>query len=463
VAGSDTEPKGVFNAPQVVQSSPEAAIRSLWGHRCTGIPLPDDNPAESYRPPIDQLTEDFFHGGMLMAQGRRSGTGSGDQAELSSSGSGVPQGVPGRHRGGAWSVSTGASLCSSASSAGSTSTGSRGRRGLPTPKSVGSPLNAGGEHRRGGQQQQQGSLMQEKSKISPVSRHQITGSTTATPGSSSPHGSSASTVVPIAAGASSSREGGTPVATHTPQGGAGHAAPGASTHGRAVGSRDGSRGSSPWHLPSPMSELSTASDRVNSSQPSGSDSCGENHMMPVDGGAGPCSFNELCASEDPRDSHSGDSHWPRSTQPSDSDCTTPRSHDLGPNSAQEERDRGGTKDPQHALWENIKCEMARVELSRDRMPRRLDITQSPGSAGGMGNFREAVGMNESGPVIPFGHGARRDANAAAASLPGSFNPMPRASGVNEGNSQHGFTIGTGDTPQSSRSRRHRGNKQHGKP
>ena len=31
----------------------------------------------------------------------------------------------------------------------------------------------------------------------------------------------------------------------------------------------------PWHLPSPMSELSTASERLNSSQPSGSDSCGE--------------------------------------------------------------------------------------------------------------------------------------------------------------------------------------------
>jgi hypothetical protein len=145
-----------------------------------------------------------------------------------------------------------------------------------------------------------------------------------------------------------------------------------------------------------MSELSTASDRVNSSQPSGSDSCGEN-LMPHDGGG------QVSSGEDP--SHS-DGHWPRSAshQPSDSDGTmTPRSHDtVGTNPAGEER--GAAKDPRDALWENIKSEMARVELSRDRMTRRLDITQSPGSTGAMANFREKMGMNESGPVIPFGHG-----------------------------------------------------------
>lgn len=81
---------------------------------------------------------------------------------------------------------------------------------------------------------------------------------------------------------------------------------------------------------------------------------------------------------------------------------TPQSHDTkGTNQAEEERNAG--KDPREALWENIKKEMARVELSRDRLPRRLDITQSPGNAGHVGNFREKMGMNESGPVIPFGN------------------------------------------------------------
>merc|ERR1719321_870237 len=87
---------------------------------------------------------------------------------------------------------------------------------------------------------------------------------------------------------------------HTPQGGAPHTAGAPPRIGACTGgSRDGSRGSSPWHLPSPMSELSTASDRVNSSQPSGSDSCGEN-LMPHDGGG------QVSSGEDP--SHS-DGHW----------------------------------------------------------------------------------------------------------------------------------------------------------
>lgn len=43
--------------------------------------------------------------------------------------------------------------------------------------------------------------------------------------------------------------------------------------------------------------------------------------------------------------------------------------------------------------------MSRVELGRDRLVRRPDM-QSPGSAGATGTFREAIGMNENGPVIP---------------------------------------------------------------
>lgn len=176
--------------------------------------------------------------------------------------------------------------------------------------------------------------------------------------------------------------------THTPQGGIPHTA-------QRLG---GSRGSSPWNLPSPMSELSTASERINSSQLSGSDSCGETALRHEGG--------EL-SGEDPSQS---DSHW-RSHQPSDSDGTlTPGSHDpIGAQRIEEEQ-KYDAQQAQQALWENIKSEMARVELSRDRLPRRFDITQSPGSANTMGNFREKVGMNESGPVIPFGQATRRDPN-----------------------------------------------------
>ena len=42
--------------------------------------------------------------------------------------------------------------------------------------------------------------------------------------------------------------------------------------------------------------------------------------------------------------------------------------------------------------------MSRVELGRDRLVRRPDM-QSPAGAA-TGTFREAIGMNENGPVIP---------------------------------------------------------------
>lgn len=402
---------------------PEAVLRGLWGHYCQGVPLPDDNPAESYRPPIDQLSEDFFRGidrqqmmanNQAASQRRRQG---GEQADP-----GV--GSPGSQklRVGARSGSTGASFCSSASSTGSTPTQGygRGRRGITSPFSGGSPLSTSGSQRRS---QPHAQHVQDQSKNVTSGRMQYPGAsgTPASYGASplpqggSPHGS-----VQAAGGVTS----GTPVSTtHTPQGVIPHTAI-TGAHARTsgactAGSRDGSRGSSPWHLPSPMSELSTVgSDRVNSSQPSGSDSCGE-HIFPLAGTQ--CSFDDChFYGEDPSQSDTMRSH-----QPSDSDGTmTPRSLDTAGNgsSARAEEER---KDPQHALWENIKSEMARVELSRDRLPRRLDITQSPGSGTAMGNFREKMGMNESGPVVP----ARRDANATGAGAPGYgvFSPPYRGS------------------------------------
>jgi len=155
-----------------------------------------------------------------------------------------------------------------------------------------------------------------------------------------------------------------------------------------------------------MSELSTASDRMNSSQPSGSDSCGENPLPQYEGAQ--CNFDgwEVLGGED--HSQSDGVSQLRSAQ-SDSDCTTPRSNDA-PTSAQDERGTG--KDSQQPRWENIP-QLSRMQLSRGRLHRGdADVTQSPGSMGAMGNFREKVGMNEGGPVTPFGTGARREARIA---------------------------------------------------
>lgn len=178
-------------------------------------------------------------------------------------------------------------------------------------------------------------------------------------------------------------------------------------------------------------------------------------MLPYEGAQ--CNFDE-CTFEDP--SQSDTPHWRRSTHLSDSDCTTPRSHDAaGPARTEEE---GGRR------WENIeslKSEIARVELSRDRLPRRLDVAQSPGGAGAMGNFREAVGMNESGPVVPFGHAARREAfgfrmaphvagEAGAAPGYGQFGPLPRTASV-----ENRFA-GSGGSAAPSPHTRRRGRRQH---
>merc|ERR1719253_754783 len=178
-----------------------------------------------------------------------------------------------------------------------------------------------------------------------MGRHQVSGAST-TP-AVSPHGSSMSSVsgVPQGSGAG----------VHTPhRHGASSGASGvAIAHRRTEGTREGSRGSSPWYLPSPMSDMSTASDRLQSSGvPSGEDSCGNSYSD------GPhCNFDD-CAF-DP--SQSDTPHWR-----SDSDCATPRSHDTAGHPR-------GTKDSQHAGypagWEGIESGIARLQLSRDRLPR----------------------------------------------------------------------------------------------
>jgi hypothetical protein len=207
--------------------------------------------------------------------------------------------------------------------------------------------------------------------------------------------------------------------------------------------QDGSRGSSPWHLPSPMSQMSTASDRLQSSQPSGSDSCGW--------GGSVCNFDG-CASEDHSLSDTSGSHWPRSAQPSDSDCVTPQTGRTSQGARSSSGGAGGeersdaAKDPQAALWKNIK-----TEITRHQAPRRLDTALSPGRVGTTGgSFREAMGIAEPGPVI--GHGARRDSlgswiaphasasgeeGAAGTGVGGSgsalaFSPLQRTSSASSG-------------------------------
>lgn len=334
---------------------PQAALRGLWGHLCMGIPLPDDNPAESYRPPIDKMSERFFSSFMEAEERkRRSSTETSEAAEFG--GASPPK------------ASAGASFCSSASSTGSTPTGRHA-----VQRTVASPLLKN---------------LPSDLRLSGAQRPNLGGTAPTT----SPHGSLAST----APGPSHSS--GRP-ASGPLRGGSG------ASVGLGPG-RGGSRGSSPWHLPSPMSELSTASERLNSSQPSGSDSCGE----PGSDGA--------FAFEDQRHSESEGSPFP------------------GPYGAGPQVE---AKDIQtmSAMWENIKHEMSRVELGRDRLPRRLDI-QSPGTTGTL-PFREAIGMNDNGPVIP-----RRDPHSMrtpSSSSQTNPNEEPTSSGPSGGSTSAGSNSG----------------------
>eukprot|EP00928_Gymnodinium_smaydae_P041209 TRINITY_DN27895_c0_g2_i1.p1 TRINITY_DN27895_c0_g2~~TRINITY_DN27895_c0_g2_i1.p1 ORF type:complete len:412 (-),score=67.92 TRINITY_DN27895_c0_g2_i1:209-1354(-) len=355
----------------------DVAVRGLWGHICARIPLPDDNPVESYRPPIDKMLEEFFWSvavtrHRLMEDVKSGGTGRG----VWSAGEGRA----------AWSAgSTGASLYSEGSSTGSTPTGFRGRRN----NTAGSPMSACSSYGSAGGPQPYWHAQEPKPVVATGGRFVPLSSVTVTPGSS-PHSMASSCGLSLVAGH--------PAAGYAQAGmvarGVGplaHQACGPLPHNRgAIGS---SRGSSPWHLPSPASEMSTASDRMNSSQPSGSDSCGEV--------LGTSQLNvERCGSED--HSHSDTQYgWQRH---SDSDWSTPRSNEAAGHSA-----RGSSGAEEAQRWACL------------RLPRRLDSALSPGSTGATGNFREAVGMTETGPVVPFGPGA---AGAGAPAF-GQFSPLPR--------------------------------------
>lgn len=334
--------------------------------------LPDEMAAESYRPPIEIVSEDFFRAAAPMHQQARPL----DSEQAGAAGTSGQSTVV--RNSGAWSTSAATSFYSSASSAGSTPSGGRGRRVSPRPS-------------------KRGQLQQADPKVASLGRHHHLSGTTVTP-ASSPQGSAASTGVNAHAGTpahGAASTGGYPAGSAPPQ-------------GRAVGSRDGgSRGSSPWHLPSPNSELSMDSERMNSSEACGSDSCGETlHYVGTCSPNAQCNF-EGCAFDEQSQSDTPGAHYPRSNQLSDSDSNTPRSHDAGQGNKETDQDRGA-KDSQHALWENVRSEVARVGLTGDRIPRRLDSTLSPGSAG-TGNFRQAVGMEERGPVIPFSSSSRNRA------------------------------------------------------
>jgi len=256
---------------------------------------------------------------------------------------------------------------------------------------------------------------------------------------SSPPGSANSAPVCTASGAVA---GNALPPTQTPHRGTGHS--GAVVQQRAASSRDGSRGSSPWHLPSPASEMSTVSDNNRgSSQLSGSDSCSENVLPHYD--ASHCLFNVNECRNHFEDSHSDTApHWPRSTQPSDSsDCTSPRSHDATDHARLEE-ERCTTKDPQHVLWENIKSEITRTGLTR-----RLDITQSPGVVGAVGNFREAMGMKETGPVIPHGLGARAISSMMTSQPPECDGSAPATAAACNHSSSAGSGLGSASGPHHS--------------
>jgi len=346
------------DAQQVDQQAHTAAVPSASWASFASIPLPDSNPSERYRPSLDKILEEVkrrLQRAQLLSKPARSG----QQSQVNS---------PHQVGSGAWSVSTGASFCSSASSRGSTPPNGLGRR--PSPHSAKSARSRTRKPHSRGYHPHTTSASTDWKHLRGIGAY--SGTTTGTP-ASSPHGSSASANVQ----SSSSRA---PYRGHA--GGFAH-------HRRAEGSREGSRGSSPWHLPSPSSEMSTASDRLNSSQPSGSDSCGE---IQPEGGHGNYDGSE----EDPARSD-GHYHGGRSAPQSDSDNQTPRNLDAASHDA--------SKDSQQARWGNMP-QLSRMQLSRGRLHwGEADVAQSPGSGG---NFREKVGIIEGGPVTPFGPGSRRD-------------------------------------------------------
>lgn len=190
-------------------------------------------------------------------------------------------------------------------------------------------------------------------------------SSTVTPSSNSPHGSATSATADRG-GYTPSIHGAAAAAAAAPLG-VNRQAFGASRNRMQVTSRDGSRGSSPWHLPSPASDM--GGSYMTPSQPScsaGSDSPGgcpiEYHYA-----------SDLSQCDTPGGSM-GPSGYPHQQQ---SDSDTPRSDVVV-------QSRGEQQPPASRY----------TPLSR-RLERTLN---SPGGPAPPLNFREALGIN-SGPVM----------------------------------------------------------------
>jgi len=167
-------------------------------------------------------------------------------------------------------------------------------------------------------------------------------------------------------------------------------------------SAPGSQPMSPWHLPSPaQSQRSTVSHASASQANSGSESYG----------AGALNLDE-CESRDEDMSHSDTpgSHWLRSAQASVSDCNTPQNlgrpggYPSGRASAEGVFSRNGMDIQQKALFELEKLGKPFIpDLSRSGAP-----AASGGASGAAGNFREVIGMTDTGPVTFPNQGSRRD-------------------------------------------------------
>jgi len=174
------------------------------------------------------------------------------------------------------------------------------------------------------------------------------------------------------------------------------AAAGPPMRGQPCGGGSSAAGdSSPWHLPSPMSEQSTgASERMPSSNYSGTDSGGEVVSR--------ASYSDASGS-----------HRPRSAYHSDSD------------NAVEDR----SKETAHKDWSNIRP-VTQAELYR-HIPPTMEAKHSP-------SFRKAFPMSKSGPVV-----GRSTAAAAATGLPQGAGSNSGAAAAGTGGSVGGEEQGAG--------------------
>mmetsp|Transcript_67232 Transcript_67232/g.161113 ORF Transcript_67232/g.161113 Transcript_67232/m.161113 type:complete len:1051 (-) Transcript_67232:128-3280(-) len=137
--------------------------------------------------------------------------------------------------------------------------------------------------------------------------------------------------------------------------------------GSSAGQDFPAKASSPWHLSSQLSDCAS-------------------------GASGSESFNwNGATSEDLSHSDTSGIHFTPSAHPSDSDSMTPKAN-LPQGSKADEGASG--KDTGPRLLSVIQMQLVH---------RKLDSTHSPSSSAA-GSFREAVGMNETGPVMPVALG-----------------------------------------------------------